>query len=465
MNSVNNNNYANYEEEIDLIDLLFYLLRRWRPIMLAALLLAVILGAYKVTTGAREQQNTELVQEAKDRYEAEKAAYEQTKDGYERDIASLLKSIETQDTYLENSVLMKIDPFAKSVARADIAVSVNTMMTEPEILISDPADAYVKAYASALKSGRDMEQIGKELGIEANYIDELIVVDSDYASNTVSVSVSATDPEMADKILEQLLKRIPEQQEEIGEKMGLHEIQVLNRSMDIVMDMDLANTQKAESDRYTSYQKALTDKKKALKDLSEPSVPESISKKVLVKNGAKYALIGAIAGIVLVSGGFGVCYLVGGKLHTAEELERRYGVKVLGVLPSTDKKRLGSAIDQLIRKLSGEDRRKSESELVIRSSLSIRNRIETGKTVLITGTVEKEYLDGLRKQFEQQLPELHWISGEDMTECVKTVKTLKEKADGVLLVEAREKTKCVKLEEEVKTVREFGCEILGSILL
>ena len=324
MNSVNNNNYANYEEEIDLIDLLFYLLRRWRPIMLAALLLAVILGAYKVTTGAREQQNTELVQEAKDRYEAEKAAYEQTKDGYERDIASLLKSIETQDTYLENSVLMKIDPFAKSVARADIAVSVNTMMTEPEILISDPADAYVKAYASALKSGRDMEQIGKELGIEANYIDELIVVDSDYASNTVSVSVSATDPEMADKILEQLLKRIPEQQEEIGEKMGLHEIQVLNRSMDIVMDMDLADTQKAESDRYTSYQKALTDKKKALKDLSEPSVPESISKKVLVKNGAKYALIGAIAGIVLVSGGFGVCYLVGGKLHTAEELERSF---------------------------------------------------------------------------------------------------------------------------------------------
>ena len=74
-----------------------------------------------------------------------------------------------------------------------------------------------------------------------------------------------------------------------------------------------------------------------------------------------------------------------------------------------------------------------------------RNQMETGKTVLLTGTVEKECLDRLRKQFEQQLPELHWIFGEDMTECVETVKTLKEKADGVLLVEAREKTKCAKL--------------------
>ena len=90
--------------------------------------------------------------------------------------------------------------------------------------------------------------------------------------------------------------------------------------------------------------------------------------------------------------------------------------------------------------------------------------METGKTVLLTGTVEKECLDRLRKQFEQQLPELHWIFGEDMTECVETVKTLKEKADGVLLVEAREKTKCAKLQEEVKTVREFGCENIGCIL-
>ena len=202
-----------------------------------------------------------------------------------------------------------------------------------------------------------------------------------------------------------------------------------------------------------------------MKDLSEPSMPESISRELLVKNGIKYALIGAITGIVLVSGCLVLCYMVGGKLHTADELERRYGVKVLGVLPSVDKKRPGFAVDHLIRKLSGEDRRKNESELIVRSSLSIWNQMENGKTVLITGTVEKDCLDRLRKQFEQQLPELHWISGEDMTECVETVKTLKEKADGVLLVEARGKTKCAKLEEEVKAVYEFEREFVGCVLL
>ena len=50
-----------YEQEIDLKELLFTLLYRWRPIVLAAVLLGLLLGGYKVVNGLRSQQDETAV--------------------------------------------------------------------------------------------------------------------------------------------------------------------------------------------------------------------------------------------------------------------------------------------------------------------------------------------------------------------------------------------------------------------
>ena len=38
--------YQNYEQEIDLKDLMFAVLRRWRPIILIAIIFALLLGGF-----------------------------------------------------------------------------------------------------------------------------------------------------------------------------------------------------------------------------------------------------------------------------------------------------------------------------------------------------------------------------------------------------------------------------------
>ena len=66
-----------YEQEIDLKDLLFVLLYRWRILLLAAVIGAALLGGYKAVKGNAKQMDlpqTESYQEELDNYEREKLA-------------------------------------------------------------------------------------------------------------------------------------------------------------------------------------------------------------------------------------------------------------------------------------------------------------------------------------------------------------------------------------------------------
>lgn len=54
-----NENYTYEEQEIDLKDLLFAVLYRWRPIILLAIVLGVLLGGYKLASGMMVRQDAE----------------------------------------------------------------------------------------------------------------------------------------------------------------------------------------------------------------------------------------------------------------------------------------------------------------------------------------------------------------------------------------------------------------------
>ena len=51
----------NYEQEIDLKDLMFAVLRKWRPIIVIAVVFAVLLGALKTVKGIRQLGDEEYV--------------------------------------------------------------------------------------------------------------------------------------------------------------------------------------------------------------------------------------------------------------------------------------------------------------------------------------------------------------------------------------------------------------------
>ena len=74
----------NYEQEIDLKDLMFAVLRKWRPIILIAIVFAVLLGGMKGAGALKQMKDSEYLA-------AKKQEYDNSMDQYAISKASLEK--------------------------------------------------------------------------------------------------------------------------------------------------------------------------------------------------------------------------------------------------------------------------------------------------------------------------------------------------------------------------------------
>ena len=111
-----------YEQEIDLKDLMFAVLHKWKGILLVAIAFAILLGGVKAVMTYRDQNNEENILEAEENYEEELHAYETSKETLERELGNLQTDIENQQNYMEKSVLMNMSPYDIYEARADIFI-------------------------------------------------------------------------------------------------------------------------------------------------------------------------------------------------------------------------------------------------------------------------------------------------------------------------------------------------------
>ena len=144
-----------YEQEIDLKDLIFTVLRKWRLILVIALLLGVAAGGYKSGKELLKQKDDVFVAKLREEYNNDLDKYNQTKVGYERDIENYNASITYQEKYKKKSILLTIDPYNKGRASADIFVKMSDLQKENGITVNsvDFADGVVKAYASGIEQG------------------------------------------------------------------------------------------------------------------------------------------------------------------------------------------------------------------------------------------------------------------------------------------------------------------------
>lgn len=85
----NNSTYEQYEQEIDLKDLMFAVLHKWRPVILVAVVLAVVLGGAKGAMTYRQQNDPEVSKETREKYQEELDLYEKNKETAEREIENL----------------------------------------------------------------------------------------------------------------------------------------------------------------------------------------------------------------------------------------------------------------------------------------------------------------------------------------------------------------------------------------
>ena len=460
-------NYENeYEKEIDLKDLIFYVLQKWRQLILAAVLLGIALGGYKVASGLAVRSDSEAYQKLEEQYTEDQEDYERALASGEREVELLQAAIKAQETYLDESILMKLDAYAKPEASADFFVKLDNEEWDnlPIAAPLDPTDSIVRVYTSNLTRCVDWEELSEETGRGIVYLKEVTSIALDYSSNTFTITVAEETEEAAAALLSEIIRQLQDRHDEIAKEVGGHTLVLVNESVGTRVDQSLSDTQKKNRDLIATYQKSLTDKEKALDELKEPEVPSAYSNRQMLKTGIKFGVIGAFAGVFLVAFFWAMLYVLSGKLRTEDEMKSAYGIPVLGVFSEQPKTGAFSGIDRLLQKLGGKLHSLSDEVVLSRAAVTLHNLYSDGGKLLVTGSIAKEQLQSVASGLEAQLSGVELICGENIAQSLQTLKLVPE-CDGVLLVEQRGVSSCSTIEQEKELAESLGKKIVGCIIL
>lgn len=515
------NGYDSYEAEIDLVDLIFHILSKYRWIIIAGLLGLGLLGGYKFYQAEGQRASFQAAKEAGDEaallanaaYKAaDNAIIEKKKANNDIRTKAVAKEMEVsnaeaavrdarvnRDTavsnleyyenqkdileaelseageYAENSVYLNLNPYDCSFAKTVFKVKLSE---EDDSLYRDPADAVLFAYESEAVLDAAAQGVSEKLGIEKRYAGELIIVEGREDADTVTVTAFGTDGEMAKEVLSEAEKAIKKASAGISQSYRAHTLLSLGTEEGSFINEDLIEEKTAVRERIDSYKKDLigcnanigsrnsakekaeadeqnqTDKVEALKEelsvftdslaegeaelqkLEEAKLTAGPARSGSLKSGIKYGIIGLVAGFFCMALWYCAVYVLNGKVHTADEVKNLSRIPVLGVLRRNSGKK-ENAIDRRISSLRNASCGKDEdilqsaaataSALLPSGKLAILSSVDTEK---VKDTAEK--LGGILKDTEITL--ITDLTGE------KGIEELKN-ADGVILVEEREKSK------------------------
>lgn len=452
-----------YEQEIDLKDLMFVVLRKWRPILVVAIILAVLAGGYKIGQKLSQQSDPEFLKDAEESYQKELSMYEMNKASTEREIENLMLDLENQDEYMANSVLMNISPYDVSISTADFFVK-----TDYEIMPNmvyqniNYADSLIKSYAAAvIKQGLD--KVSDAENLDVKYLEELVAVDIDYNNDMFSVKVKHSDPKKAEAIMDSIMSTLKGLRGKLSSAIATHTLSVMNETSSVTVDLAISDIQKSKKEYVSTLETSLQTKQDELKEMTEPKKP-AVSKLSAVKSGIKYIILGGVLGAFMVVFVVCVAFLMSDKIASAKELKNRFGIKTLGILISGNKKKVFGFVDGWLDKLEGVDVTTPETVRYEVIAANIRNYAKDAKSLLVTGTVDKEALDTVTGKLKDLLPGVQISCGEDMRVTAYTLEQI-SKHEGVVLVEKKGASSYTGVSQELETIKNVGKETVGYILI
>ena len=471
-------NTETYEQEIDLKDLFFYLLYRWRLLLLAALVGAAALAGVKVVKEKSAGADAEVeiasdYQQLLDEYETEKQMLEQS-------VEQIQASINAQNQYILTAPYMQINPYEEYYATADFLVETQGKSAEGEMR------NLIQAYKNALMNGAYLNQFAKSQDLEVRYVRELLSVSgNDMTDGTLgstymwmdaldershqgilTVSVIGPDEKLVNTILDGLNDEVLLLQDELGTSIAAHSIQQLRTSVVTQVDTNALDRQQKIRNYVTTLDKNLTDTEKTLKDLKKPDSSEVIvpASGVNKKDVVKYAILGFLAGgfvVVVCLGGY---YIMNDKVTSEKEIKNRFATKELGTFSRLPKKRAFDFIDAWLRRLAGDDIYVEDDAVYDMIEANIRNYAGEKKHLLITGMAADAPMERVSGKLNADLSEFNLETGRDMISRAAVRRQLAE-CDGIVLVEEKGVSRYSLVQQELELAKDMGIEVLGVIVV
>jgi len=470
------------EEEsfVSMKDLFYAVLRKLWIMIIVAVVLGGALFAYKATRNkvtANVLDITEKLEGETDvQYQLRAQKVVRAKD-LSATITRVNSQIDHQRRYVADSVYMQID--AENVYEAKIQF----VLTLKDNVTEGIDNALVSAYQNAITGGDYLNAYADKKGIKADYIKEVIYVDSAVsdatilsAENTVDRAVSMTvkvnghTEEFSKEVSDLIVSEINSLNKELGTSVAAHTLSVVGVQNNVKVDASIRDNQANQTSRIETLQKQIVNYNDSLDQIAKDlgvagkedildyfAAEDKVSIKGIIKSGIKFGVLGFAAGLLLAAAFVALKYLFGKKITTQAQFFSRFkSVKKIGVLKPSGK-RSGYAVS--IDKKSEDDSDMSAENTIKLVKANCANITRGCEKILITGTGDKKAMDEAVKKLG--------IKGDYKPDIFSDPDVLKDIPgyDGVVLLEQRNVSEFKKVASEIALISDAGTKILGAVIL
>lgn len=463
-----------YEEEINLVTILFKVCQKWRALLIVAAVAAVAVGGTKLAMNIQGVNNEEKVAELEAAYRDLVGSYEAEGENLERSIEENQRRLELQTDYNNKSLLMKIDQKNEWVGSVNLYIDTDyQIMPGSSIQNENPARKITYAYYDYYVGGfytDVMERLSFDME-ELKYLREVLGVSVQADRYSIAINAVADTKEHCDELLRIAAETFRSRYDFVSSAMGKHTLTVSeaisNAQVNANREQFQIEQRNLEKD-YVQRGYTLNDQYREWKK-KEPEIEAQyplIDMSSAVKRGIKWILIAGVGGGLLGCVVLFVKYMFSGRIKSAEELG--YSVPMLAELPVRGKKK--NVIDRLIYRIFGVIIKASEYDSCLEAmALSLEKMLDVRQfekgMIAFVGDVKETELKALVKQVGESLPvKYKAVAAGDIIAAPAAAKAAFE-ADAVVLVAAQDMTMKKKYEQICDKLSGCKIEIIGVVLL
>lgn len=369
------------EIEIDLRDMFYHILAKWRSIIIIALVGAVALFGYRFYKTRDTEANREAYDEQMEKYQHDLEAYER----YDAMVETYTTQLDELTEYQEKSTRMKIDPRNEWVARCDYFVELDKSVTDklPEMISQDPTDELLGMYQSLFYENAYDSEAEKLAGVEEEkYLSELITWTISPSTNSFTISIVGESEQQVKDILNYYMSKIEGSINESVNSTTKHKLTSANSMAYKKVDQTLVNEQKDVADRIINLRAAIVKARSDKELLVEPVEPVDITEN---RGFVKYSIIGLLLGGFLSIAFYIIRYITGGKLRSINDLQALYDLPMYGWFPNTVTRKPDKGIDKLIEKKKNKKNKVDKAVICGQIASMVVKNFE-GKKVAIVST-------------------------------------------------------------------------------
>ena len=509
------------EETIDLKDLAFRILLRWRLVIGMVLIFAILGNVYGIVSSYRSMKQAEaqmrqadagVAADSQSEENLTEAEIRQVKDAVE-DYTTYEKVYRQSKEYYNASVKMNLNPV--QVAKREVIYRITETEDSKEILelirrnlLSDEVcqsimeqngwdldnPEYVRELISA-----NILSVDNTMGAEFEYqnnsetsISSTNLVIDDDNSDLLSIKMIAETEEECLAMTEQMEAALPAVTDDVEKEYGAFRLEKVSETNSVSADQDLRQEQKtfvegmnsinnlmeaaddALSEEQKTYYMELLNATLAEEQMSDTqdeadSAPVDIVIPSVQYVSVRNIILGAIIGLFLACFYVACRYVLGGRLNATAFAPEESDILLGTIYTDQKKKGFGAGVDRLvIRLFKGREMAFSRTERLQMAGAAVLAAVRKDaiRNLYISGTVETEETTQLVKELQEQIAS-EKVTVENGASILHSPKSLEQLtlSQGAVFVEQTGVSYAQDVYEEMQICRKNGIPVIGFVVI